>query len=107
MSSIERFYNTAISGKRMTWENESSAEVSITPFSGHIQQAKPEFSEHIGEAWGQTFIIFCSDATDVAAGDTLTIASGEYAGDYSVKNIQVNSTGNNKHYELTAIKDIE
>lgn len=90
----------------MTWSGDSSAEVSGTGFSGHIQQARPEHAEAIGEAWAQTFLVWCPVNTDVQAGDTLTIASGNYTGTYSVKNKQTNSTGANKHLELTVIKDV-
>lgn len=105
--SIERFFTTSISVERMEWSGESSAEISAGSFSGHIQQAQPQFAEQIGEAWGKTFIIWCSKTTDVEPGDTLTIATGDYAGTYSVKNSQVQAVGRNQHLELTAIRDIE
>lgn len=91
----------------MEWSNESSAEVSNGSFSGHIQQAQPQFAEQIAEAWGKTFIVWCAKNTDVQTGDTLTIETGDYAGTYSVKNSQVNAVGANQHLELTVIKDIE
>ena len=91
----------------MNWSGESSAEISVGSFAGHIQQAQPQFAEHIGEAWGKTFIVWCAKNTDVQTGDTLTIASGDYAGTYSVKNAQINAVGANQHLELTVIKDIE
>lgn len=103
--SIERFYTTTITNTRMTWSGDSSAETSVGSFSGHIQQAQPEMAQVIGEAWGRVFLVWCDEATDVEAGDTLTIATGDYAGTYSVRNVQVNSTGGNKHLELTVIKD--
>ena len=104
--SIERFYTTTITNTRMTWSGDSSAEVSVGSFSGHIQQARPEHASAIAEVWGQTFIIWCDEATDVEASDTLTIASGEYAGTYNAKNVQTNAVGGNKHLEITAIKDV-
>lgn len=104
--SIERFYTTTIAVTRMSWSGESSAEVSAGSFTGHIQQSRPEFAEQIGEAWGKTFIVWCPKTTDVEAGDTLTIASGDYAGTYSVKNSKVNAVGGNQHLELTVIKDV-
>jgi hypothetical protein len=91
----------------MSWTNESSAEISAGSFSGHIQQARPEFAEQIAEAWGKTFIVWCAKGTDVLPGDSLTIASGDYAGTYNVKNSQTNAVGSNQHLELTVIKDIE
>jgi urease beta subunit len=104
--SISRFYTTTFAVTRMSWANESSAEISAGSFYGHIQQANPEFASQIAEAWGKTFVVWCDKATDVEPGDTLTIASGDYAGTYSVKNKQVNATGSNEHLELTVIKDV-
>jgi hypothetical protein len=103
---ITRFYTITITSERMVWGGDSSAEASVGSFTGHVQQATPEFTEFVGEAWGKVFVLWCDEATDIEAGDTLTIASGNYAGTYSVKNIQINATGNNKHYEVTIIKDI-
>ena len=103
--SISRFYTTTIVTTRMDWSNESAAEVSVGSFLGHIQQAGPDMIEHIAEAWGKAFIVWCAKGTDVETGDTLTISSGDYAGTYSVKNLQTNATGGNQHLELTVIKD--
>lgn len=103
---IENFYTTSIAVTRMEWSNESSAEASAGSISGHIQQARPEFVEQIGEVWGQTFLVWCAVDADVESGDTLTISTGPYTGTYSVKNKQINAVGNNQHLELTVIKDI-
>jgi hypothetical protein len=107
MSTIDRFYTTTFTVTRMTWSLESSAETSVGTFLGHIQQARPDFAEHVGEAWGKTFTVWCDKSTNVQPGDTLTIATGDYAGTYNVKNAQVNAVGQNQHLELTAIRDIE
>lgn len=107
MSTISRFYTTTITVTRMTWGGESSAEIAAGSFIGHIQQASPEHAEHVGEAWGKTFTVWCDKSTDVQGGDTLTIATGDYAGTYNVKNVQVNAVGQNQHLALTAIRDIE
>lgn len=104
---IDRFFTTSITNKRMSWSNESSAEVSVGTFKGHIQQAGPEHSELVGEAWGQTFLIWCAIGTDIEAGDSITVASGTYSGTYSVKNVQNNDTGVNAHLEVTIIKDVD
>lgn len=104
---IDRFYTTTLVVTRMEWANESSAETSVGDFCGHIQQARPEFASAVGEAWGKTFVIWCAKDTDVEPGDTITIASGDYAGTYSVKNSQVNAVGGNQHLELTAIRDLD
>lgn len=103
--SIQNFFTTTIAITRMEWNNESSAEASVGSIKGHVQQATPEYVEQIGEAHGKVFLIWCAVDTDIETGDTLTIASGNYAGTYSVKNIQMNATGFNQHLEVTAIKD--
>lgn len=105
--SIANFYTTAFTLSRMDWSGESSALVSGTGFNGHIQQAQPQFTEQAGEAWGKTFLVWCAIGTDVETGDRITVASGEYAGTYSVKNIQTNAVGSNQHLELTVIKDVD
>jgi len=106
MSTIERFYTTSIAVSRMNWTNDSGAIGSQGNFMGHIQQSRPDFAESIGEAWGQTFLIWCAPETNVKHGDSLTIASGAYAGTYNVKNISTNVTGGNPHLELVVIKDV-
>lgn len=103
--SIEQFFTTTITVARMNWTGDSSGEVSQGSFSGHIQQARPDYAEHVGEAWGLVFTVWCDEATDVQEGDTLTIASGDYSGTFSVRNKMINAVGNNKHLELVCIKD--
>lgn len=102
---IEDFYTTTISYSRMTWSGDSSALVSQGSFLGHIQQAGADYVEHIGEALGKVYLIWCDESETVTEGDTITIASGDYAGTYNVKAIQTNAIGNNKHLELALIKD--
>ena len=103
---ISKFFTTTIANSRMTWVLNASSEVAVGSFSGHVQQASPAFAEQLGQAWGKTFSVWCAKGTDVAEGDTLTIASGDYSGTYSVKNVQKNATGANEHLELVAIKDV-
>lgn len=102
---IDRFYTTTIVNTRMSWTGDSSAEAAVGSSSGHIQQAQPDMAEHVGEAIGRVFTLWCAKTTDVQAGDTLTISSGDYAGTYSVRNVSINAVGGNQHYELVAIKD--
>ena len=104
--SIERFFTTTCTNKRTTWSNESSAEITVGTFKGHIQQAQPEDTQLLASAWGKTFYIWVYKTTDVEPGDTITIASGDYAGTYNVKALQQNETGNNQHLQLVVIKDI-
>lgn len=103
--SIDRFYTTTITNKRMTWSNDSSADVSVGSFSAHIQQTTPEEVQLLGLAWGNVFTIWCGKSEDVEIGDSITIASGDYTGVYSVKSIQSNATGNNQHLEIIVIKE--
>ena len=105
--SINRFYTTTITNTRMVWSGESSARTSVGSFSGHVQQAQPEVAEFIGEALGKVFSVWCAKGTDIESGDVITIASGDYAGTYTVKNIQNNAIGRNQHLELIVIKEQE
>ena len=104
MSSIDKFYTTSINIKRMTWSNDSAAEISQGSISGHIQQASPEFAKFVGESLGKTFVLWCDKSEDIEPGDTITISTGDYAGTYNVKNIQLNATGTNQHLEIACVK---
>jgi len=101
---IERFFTTTISVTRLTWSNDSSSEISKEDFLGHIQQASPEMAQYIGESLGRAFSVWCNKSVDIEIGDSLSIDSGDYAGDYTVKNVQINATGDNQHLELICIK---
>lgn len=102
---IERLFTEAVSLSRMTWGDDSSAEIAGTSFLAHVQQARPEFAQQIGTAWGKTFVFWCPPETDVIEGDSLSVASGSYAGTYSVKNVMKNAQGGNAHLEIVAILD--
>lgn len=103
---ISKFFTTPITTKRMVWTGNSAEDTALGSFSGHVQQASPEFTQQIGEAFGKTFSVWCAVDTDVKEGDTLTIATGDYAGTYNVRNVQKNATGSNEHLELVVIKDV-
>jgi hypothetical protein len=103
---ISKFFTVTIAVSRKVWTGNTATDTPQGSFSGHVQQSSPEFAESIGQAWGKTFSIWCAIGTDVAEGDTLTVASGDYAGTYSVKNVQKNATGINEHLELVVIKDV-
>lgn len=91
----------------MVWANESAADVEQGTFLGHLQQATPEHAQALGLAFGKTFTVWCAVGTDVEAGDTLTVASGNFAGTYNVKNVMQNcAVGSNQHLELTVIRDV-
>jgi len=85
---------------RMTWVGNSSSQGSAGSFSGHIQQARPETAESIGEEWSKVFSIWCALGTDVTEGDKLVVAAGDYASTYNVQQIQKNAVGINTHLEL-------
>ena len=103
---IERFYTTTFSSKRMVWDNDSAVDTTLSSFVGHIQQATPEYSQDVALAFGKTFLVWCAVGTDVESGDTLTVATGNYAGTYNVKMKMLNAIGANQHLELTVIKDV-
>ena len=99
--SIEKFYTTTLLVSRMEWSNDSGGNVEQGSFAGHIQQARPEYVKAIGEKMGQIYLVWCAIATDVQSGDKITVEEGQYAGVYTVRNIQENGIGNNQHLELT------
>lgn len=105
---IERFYTQSIDVKRMVLQpdGESTALSTVGTVSGHVQQARVEFAQQIGEAWGRTFILWCDEAEDVKSGDTLTISTGAYAGTYNLSDVQINAVGRNKHLQCVLIKDV-
>lgn len=102
---ISKWYTETIAITRMNWGNDSSAEISAGSILGHIQQAGPDYNELVGDAWSQVFILWCSKSSGVQEGDTLTVASGDYAGTYSVRKKQLNATGNNQHSEFIIMRD--
>jgi len=90
----------------MVWTGNSSSKSSIGTFNGHIQQANPQLAETLGETWSNIFSIWCALGTDVQEGDELTVASGNYADTYHVRQIQKNATGNNEHLELVVMRNV-
>lgn len=98
--SISRLFTESIAVTRMVWSGNTSSETAGVTFKGHVQQARPETAESIGETWSKVFSIWCPLSTDVSEGDKLTIAAGNYADTYNVQQIQKNATGDNAHLEL-------
>ncbi len=90
----------------MVWTGNSSTDTALGSFNGHVQQASAEFALQMQSAFGSVFTIWCPKGTDVKTGDTVTIATGDYAGTYNVRAIQKNATGANQHLELVVIKDV-
>lgn len=104
--SLADFFSVSIANTRPTWVANKSTHVPVGTFKAHVQQAQADFTQQIGEAWGLVYSMWCAKDTDVKAGDTLTIATGDYIGTYNVKGIQKNATGNQQHLELVVIKDV-
>lgn len=98
--SILKHFTTTFSVERMSWSGDSSALVSQGTFKGHLQQARPEQSEAIGLRWTITFTIWCAIDADVKMQDRLTVGSDVY----SVRAVQTNNVGVNKHLELIVEK---
>jgi hypothetical protein len=101
---IDKFYKTSFEVKRQEWVTETinskqikkSSEVTVATFSGHIQQADPEFAQFLGLSTTKTFIVWCPVATDVDDGDTLVTSDSKYG----VRGKKLNQNGKNKHLEL-------
>lgn len=77
MSTIERFYNTDFTVKRMTWDEDESTEEEIGEFTGGIQQARPEVASNLGLSFTKTFSIWCKPFVEVEEGDKLVIQVGD------------------------------
>lgn len=104
--SIEQHYTTSVSGQRQVWSANKSTLTPTATFDAHVQQSQPDFAQQLGENWGQVFKMWCALGTDVKSGDTVTVATGEYAGTYNVRNVQTFAFGDgDDHLELICIKD--
>lgn len=101
--SIERFYTTNFTIKRMTWSDESSFEATTGSFTGHIQQASQQLVRELDLQLAKAFRIWCATTVDIQEGDTVN--DGTY--DYSVKNIVERPVGNNTHFEIIVERDAE
>jgi enhancing lycopene biosynthesis protein 2 len=84
----------------MQWSGNEAEEQSAGSFVGHIQQAKPETAETIGETWSQVFTVWCPVGTSVQEGDKVVVSTGAYAETYYVRQIMKNAVGINQHLEL-------
>lgn len=98
---IDRFFTTTFTVKRMSWSNESSAEISKTSISGCIQQATAELAEGYRLDFTKAYSVWCTASADVEVGDTLANGSDTY----SVKAIIDYLQGSNTHKELICEKD--
>jgi len=103
---INRLFTISVTNARMSWTNDSGSEVSVGSFYAHVQQGDKEAQEQLMEAKGTVYAFWCPSGTDVEVGDTLTVASGDYAGSYSVKAKKENLYGLNRHLNLLGVKDV-
>lgn len=74
---IERFYNTDFTVKRMVWTDDTSEEAEIGEFTGAIQQARPEVAANLGLSFTKTYSIWCKPFVEVDEGDKLVINVGD------------------------------
>lgn len=98
---ISDFFTTAYTITRPQWltdeaGNPYSAAVEVETFSGHLQQARAELVANLGLSFTKTFLLWCPVTTDVKAGDSVTDGTNAY----SVRAVQRNDIGENRHLEL-------
>lgn len=98
---IDRFFTVEFTQHRGEWlvdgeGNNYSDTVEVGSFKGHIQQADKEMVERYNMNYQTAFAIWCPITTNVQIGDILENDTDTY----SVKAIQVNDIGSNKHLEL-------
>lgn len=98
--SIERFYNTTFTVKRMVYTANKAAQQSAGTFVGYVQQLAQEKVAQMAGALKVSHSIWCPVATDVKLGDVLEVGTDKYA----VRAIQNNNTGGNQHLQLLVEK---
>lgn len=101
---ISRFYTTAFTVKRQTWSGDSSALVTQSSFSGHLQQGAPEnYQQFEGLKFSKAYTIWCPSTTNVQEGDRLSEGSNTY----DVRFVINRNVGANGHLELIVEKSDE
>jgi hypothetical protein len=103
---INDFYQKLYVTRRPSWttdeEGNAYSEIAeVSQFYGHIQQASPELVESLGFTFTKLYSIWCPVNSDVETGDILLSTDGQY----SVKAIQENNIGDNKHLQLVVHYD--
>jgi hypothetical protein len=98
---IQDFFTTEFAVKRMTWltddeDNKYSSDTLIGTFLGHIQQANINLVQSLGLTFTKTYSVWCPVDTNVREGDKLETETETY----SVRAVQKNNIGCNKHLEL-------
>jgi len=101
MSSIEKFYTTQFTIKRMEWLDSSSDYASQGTFYGHIQQATDEnLREYAGLRLTKAFVIWCDTSVNVLEEDSLEEGSNKYDVRFKIER----NVGSNAHYHLLVEK---
>ena len=103
---INEFFTTLYVIKRASWltdeeNNPYSGLVEVDQFMGHIQQAQAELIQSLALSLTTAFTIWCPIDTPVLSGDILESVDGQY----SVKAVQKNNIGGNKHLQIIASLD--
>jgi hypothetical protein len=104
--SIEDFYVTSFTAKRMAWAtdvdgNEYSELSDSAPIMGQIQQSGMELAQGLGLSFTKAYTIWCALDADVSEGDQL-ISEGHT---YTVRSKQEFANGANKHLELVCERE--
>lgn len=104
--SIQDFFTKLFVVKRPTWfkdeeQNDYSELAESGQFNGHIQQAGENLVASLGLTFTTAYTIWCPIDTDVRIGDTIDSIDGRY----SVKGIQKNDNGINRHLQLVVQYD--
>lgn len=107
---IEKWYNSTATVKRHIESGNTSEQSTIGTIDGHLQQARPELVESLNMDFSTAFTFWCAPDSDIKRADELIIEQGFPAspGDtekYSVRAIQENYTGRNKHLEVVIERD--
>ena len=103
MDTITGFYTTSFTNKRMVYVGNKSSLATVGTFNGHLQQATPELAEQLSMVFTKTFTVWCDELTDIQEGDEVLEGSNKY----SVKAVQLNTVGYNKHLELVIEKNVD
>lgn len=68
--------------------------------TGHMQPLDPAYSAPIEGNLSKSFTVWVAVNADIDIGDKLTIATGDYAGTYYMKEVKKYGIGKQKHKEI-------
>lgn len=104
---ISNFYNVQVVIKRMIYggsdvglDNNKASLSEIATVDCHLQQASPEYNSTTAESYKIDYLMWCPRDTDLQEGDTILQGSQKY----TVRSIQDNVVGHNKHFEAQLVK---